>query len=335
MADIKELVKLAVDLHRGSIEKYSREQSSEALRQALIEANGGSSKMDARRIRDGKCGELFSIIEQILEATIIDELSADDFFNNMVEYKNVALGDKAVFEVEDADLFLVAKAASGTQAIRRQRLSGYNEVPVDTSVHVVRIYEELDRILAGRVDFNHMIDLVARSFKQCILEDIFTLWGTVATANNSTYVVSGSYSEDDLLELIEHVEAAAGGKTATIVGTKAAIRKAKESIQSDGAKEELHSMGYYGTFYGTPVIALPQRHKAGTTTFVFPDNVLTIVAGADKPIKFVYEGDPYMIRRDASENMDLTEEFFYSEKYGIAIAVANGIGGFGRYTITP
>ena len=243
MADIKELVKLAVDVHRGSVEKYSREQSNEALRQALIEANGGSTKLDPRRIRDGKCGELFSIIEQLIEATIVDELSADDFFNGMVEYKNVALGDKAVFEIEDAELFIVAKAASGTQAIRRQRLSGYNEVPVDTSVHVVRIYEELDRVLAGRVDFNHMIDLVARSFKQCILEDIFTLWGTVATVNNSTYVVSGSYDEDDLLDLVEHVEAAAGGKTATIVGTKAALRKAKESIQSDGAKEELHKMG--------------------------------------------------------------------------------------------
>lgn len=334
MADIRELVKLAVDVHRGSVEKYSREQSNEALRQALIEANGGSTKLDPRRIRDGKCGELFSIIEQLIEATIIDELSADDFFNGMVEYKNIVLGDKAVFEIEDAELFIVAKAASGTQAIRRQRLSGYNEVPVDTSVHVVRIYEELDRVLAGRVDFNHMIDLVARSFKQCILEDVYTLWGTVATVNNSTYVVSGSYDEDDLLELVEHVEAAAGGKTATIVGTKAALRKAKESIQSDGAKEELHKMGYYGTFYGTPVVALPQRHKAGTTTFVFPDNVLTIIAGADRPIKFVYEGDPYMIRRDASENMDLTEEYFYSEKYGIAVAVANGIGGFGRYTIT-
>ena len=55
---------------------------------------------------------------------------------------------------------------------------------------------------------------------------------------------------------------------------------------SDGAKEEYHNMGYAGTFFGTPVVAIPQRHQVGNTNFVFQDDVLTIVAGDDKPIKF-------------------------------------------------
>ena len=44
-------------------------------------------------------------------------------------------------------------------------------------------------------------------------------------------------------------------------------------------------MGYYGTFYGTPCVAVPQRHKIGSTEFVMDDDVLTIIAGDDKPIK--------------------------------------------------
>lgn len=99
------------------------------------------------------------------------------------------------------------------------------------------------------------------------------------------FPVAGSYSEDALLDLISHVEAAAGGEKATIIGTKKALRNLKESIMSDGAKEEFHNMGYVGTFFGTPVVATPQRHQIGSTSFVLSDNVLTIIAGDDKPIK--------------------------------------------------
>ena len=41
MADMKEIVKLAIDGYKGRVEKYSVGQSQEALRQALVEANGG------------------------------------------------------------------------------------------------------------------------------------------------------------------------------------------------------------------------------------------------------------------------------------------------------
>lgn len=336
MAEINNIVKLALDNYRGRVENYSKEQSNEALRQALIEANGGSTKLDYRKMRDGKCGELFTLIEEILKVTVVEALQQDDFFMSLVDFRNVAEGDKNIFEVEDANLFVVAKAADGTQAIRRQRLGGYHEVQIDTEVRAVRIYEELNRILAGRVDFNDMINKVAESFKRQMLDDVYALWKTAADGNlgGETYFPeAGEYDEDELLDLIAHVEAAAGGKTAMIIGTKKAIRNMKESIQADSAKEELHEMGYYGKFYGTPVMAIPQRHKVGTTEFVFDDDVLFIVAGDEKPIKFVYEGDPLVIRRDATENMDLTEEYFYAEKYGLGVVLAGDNAGIGRYEI--
>ena len=220
---------------------------------------------------------------------MIEGVQSDDFFNAFVDYKNVALGDKNVFIVEDNTLFVVDDVAEGNQGIRRQRLGGKSEVSIPTSMHAIRIYEELNRVLSGRVDFNVFIDKVAKSFSQKILNDIYTLWAgaTAADLGGVAYFpTAGTYNEDDLLDVISHVEAAAGGKTATIVGTKKALRNLKESIMSDGAKDEFHNMGYAGTFFGTPVVAIPQRHQVGSTNFVFQDDVLTIVAGDDKPIKF-------------------------------------------------
>lgn len=336
MADMQDIVKLATDAYNNRVTQYSVAESQEVLRKALVEANGGSTVLDYKKIRDGKCNGLFTLIEEILSRTVIEGLQGDEFFNSLVEFRNVAEGDKNVFVVKDSDLFVVADAADGTQGIRRQRIGHSTETSIPTSPKYVRIYEELNRVLSGRVDFNEFIDKVAESFRKRLLDDVYALW-TNATAAQLGGVVyfpeAGAYDEDELLDLISHVEAAAGGKQATLVGTKKGLRNLKESIQSDGAKDELHNLGYYGKFYGTPVVAVPQRHKVGSTEFVMDDDIITIIAGDEKPLKVVYEGDPLVLMGDPLQNADLTQEYLYSEKYGMGIVIAGQNAGIGRYEI--
>lgn len=336
MAEMKDIVKLAVDGYKGNVEKYSVAQSQEVLRQALVEANNGSTVLNYKDIRDGKCNGLFSLIEEILSRTVVEGLQGDEYFNALVDFRNVAEGDQNLFLVEDNNLFVVAEAADGTQGIRRQRLGGVKETSIPTSLKVVRIYEELNRVLAGRVDFNEFIRKVAESFRQKLLNDIYALWSGATAADMggvAYFPTAGTYDEDDLLDLISHVEAAAGGKTATIIGTKKALRNLKESIMSDGAKDELHNMGYFGKFFGTPCVAVPQRHQIGSTNFVLDDDVLTVIAGDDKPIKVVYEGNPIVLMGDPMTNADFTQEYLYGEKYGMGIVLAGGNSGIGRYEI--
>lgn len=334
MTDMKEIVKLAVDAYKGNVEKYSTKQSQDVLRQALIDANGGSTKLDYKAIRDGKCSGLFTLIEEILSRTVVEGLQGDEYFNALVDFRNLAEGDQNVFVVEDNTLFVVSEAADGTQGIRRQRLGGAKETSIPTSLKAVRIYEELNRVLSGRVDFNDFINKVAESFRQKLLNDVYGLWSgaTAADLGGVTYFpTAGSYDEEDLLDLIAHVEAAAGGKPSTIVGTKKAIRNLIPSIQGEGFKSDLYNLGYAGKFYGTPVVVTPQRHKVGSTDFVLKDDVLTIIAGDDKPIKVVYEGNPIVLMGDPTTNADFTQEYFYGEKYGMGIVLAGGNAGIGRY----
>lgn len=289
MTDVQNIVKLAADAYKGQLTQYSYADSQETIRQALIEANNGSTKLDYRAVRDGKCGGLFALLETILSNIVVGGLTGDEFFNALVDYRNVAEGDEPVFVVEDSIMFVVDDTAEGTQGTRRQRINGSTEVTVPTSLKTIRIYEELNRVLAGRVDFNTLIQKVADSMTQKIREDIYKLWmnATSTDFGGVTYFpAAGAYNAETLLTLIAHVEAAAGGKPATIIGTKKACRMLVEAVQSDSAKEELHSLGYYGNFYGTPVVAMPQRHKIGSTDFVYDDDILTIIAGDDKPIKF-------------------------------------------------
>ena len=334
MADMNEIVRLAVDAYHGVTTKYSVNESMDTLRQALVAANNGSTVMNYKDIRDGKCVGLFALIEEILSRTVVEGFQGDEYFNALVDFRNVALGDKNIFEVADRDLFVVADAADGTQGIRRQRLGGVTQTSIPTSFKVVKIYEEMNRVLSGQVDFNYFINKVAESFRRKLLDDIYGLWSSATAADfgGTTYFpAAGTYSEDALLDLINHVEAAANGATATIIGTKKAVRNLAPSIQGTDSKSDLYNMGYYGNFYGTSVVVTPQRHKVGSTDFIFPDNVLTVIAGDDKPIKCVYEGQSTVILGDLTKNSDLTQDYFYGEKYGMGIVLAGGNAGIGRY----
>lgn len=80
-------------------------------------------------------------------------------------------------------------------------------------------------------------------------------------------------------------------------------------------------------------MATPQRHQIGTTQFVLDDDVLTVIAGDDKPIKLVREGNPLVIPGNPLDNADLTQEYLYGEKWGAGIVLAGGNSGIGRYEI--
>ena len=224
--EMNNVVKAAVDGYKGCVEKYSVAQSNDLVREALIEANGGSTKLDYRKMRDGECKGVFTLLEQILKRTTIEGLQQNDFFTSLVEYVDVAAGDKPTFILPDTTLFTVDESADGTQAIRRQRLGGTSEITIPTSVKSIRVYEELSRVLAGRVDFNDLIAKVSESYQKRILEDIYKVWAGI-TANQigaTYYQMRGSYDEATLLDLIAHVEAAGNGGQAMILGTKKALR---------------------------------------------------------------------------------------------------------------
>lgn len=334
MENFNDIVKLAIDAYHGNTMKYSVAESNDVLREALIDMNGGSTKLDYKSMR--RHPEMFDLIETILANTVVEGFQDDAFFMNLVDFRNVALGDKNEFIVENDELFTVAEIAEGTQGVRRQRLAGASKISIPTTLKAVKIYDELNRIMAGQVDFNKMINAVGRSFRQQLLNDVYDLWSnaTATDLGGADYCVAGQYDEDALLDLIAHVEAAAGGKTATIVGTKKAIRALAPSIVADGYKDDLYNMGYAGKFYGSDVVALPQYHQINSTNFVLPDDSVTVIAGDQKPVKVVYEGQSTIITGDPLMHGDLTQDYLYADRYGAGIILAGGNAGIGRYDFT-
>jgi len=323
----KNLVQIAIDAYKGHVAgNYSVDDSMKALREALVELNGGSTKLDYKAIRDGKCNGVFALVEEIITKTVIEGLPDTCPLFDYVDFRNLALGDSNVFEIKDAGLFVVADMAEGTQGIRRQRVVGGEEIPVKTQVKGIKIYEELNRVLAGRIDFNELIDRVAKSFNAKINTDMYN--AVVGGFNGlvSPYKDGGAFDETKLAEIIDHVEAATG-KTAVILGSKQAVRKITGVTGADAnsAKEDLYNLGYFGKFHTTPIIAMNNAHKVGGTEFVL-GNDLYIIAGDDKFVKLVHEGDTLIINGNPLDNADLSMEYLMAQRYGVATAFAEQFG---------
>lgn len=325
--EMKDIKKVAIDLMNGKVAgNFSTGDAAESLRAALIAANGGSEKLNYKTFHRGN--ELFDLVEELIEVAVEAGLTSDNPIFDLVEYKNIADGDLNEFVTEGEAQFVVADAAAGIQGVRRQRISGGETVSVKTSTKIVRVYEELNRLLAGKITFDKFIDGVAKAFDKQILADAYkALKGITANTVNlgSQYVISGSYSEDKLLTLVEHVEAATG-KTARIIGTKTALRKVTTASVSDEAKSDLYNVGYYGKFNGTDMIALKQAHNADGSTFALDNNKLYVIAGDDRPIKVVNEGEGILIQKDAASNNDLTQEYVYGQAYGTGVICAEKLG---------
>lgn len=322
-----EILTVAIDAVKGNYGTFSAKQTSDDLRKAFIELNGGSTVISPKTFYKGTA--LFETIQELIPVIIEEGIKEEtNPLFDLVEYRNIKEGDSQEFVVEGDANFVVASVANGIRDVRRQRIVGGDTIKVNTETKTVRVYETLGRLLAGRIDFTKFVDGVAKAFKNYITEAAYAaIDGMTASTYglDDTYVISGSYNEEALLALVEHVEAATG-KTAKIYGTRTALRKLTGAEMSEAAKEDLYNIGHYGKLGGTDLIRLRQAHKPGTSAFALNDNKVFVLASDDKPIKFVNSGDGLLIEREAGENADLTREYVYGQAMGVGTVCAAKLG---------
>jgi len=328
MADRVKVIKLATDMIYGRVASNFADASknSEALVAQLIELNGGKKELSLKTFHRGN--EVFEIIEALIPAIVHEGLMGDEFFFNMVEYRNLELGDDIDFWTENKSEFIVADGSYGVTGVRRQRLGEMEKYNVATSLKVIKVYEEAKRLMAGRVDFDTFVQKVATAMAEKLKEDVYNAFASISATShglNSTYVPAGTYTEDELLELVEHVEISTK-RRAVIYGTRKALRKVTTAVRSREGDTDMYNMGYYGKFNGTDMIVVPQRHEVGTDNFLLDDDKIYILASDDKPIKVVNVGEGIIQVKEAVNTADFTQNYLYGQEFGVGLCFNEKIG---------
>ena len=315
MSDIQEI---SLDLYLNQPKKYSADEANEILRNAILDACGG--KFDRYTFMDNK-GKVFAVLSETLQVAV--GYAMYEKFSELADFHNVALGDTIKFKIEDTSLFKVYVTSRGNRDIDRQKL--YDKyITVQTERIAIKIYEELDRMLAGRINWATMINRVADSMAHEIGRRIYNAVYGAYDVLSAPYQVSmsGTFSATALETAIAHVEASTG-KTAKVMGTKAMLGKITDAEVSDEMKNTKNKMGHYGVFRGTALEVLPQGHLAGTNTFAVNDAFLIVVPDGEKIVKVVTEGETIVDDKTDGDRNDEQIEFYMAENIGISVIKSN------------
>lgn len=188
--------------------------------------------------------------------------------------------------------------------------------------------------MAGRVDWAGFIQKIYEAFDKKVNDIVYASVMAIGSdlRSSTQFNKTGSLDRDTLITLLEDVQAA-NGTDVVIMGTKAALTKLTKlsdvSWISESMKNERYTTGRLGLWEGTRLVEIPQAFAPNDTSKKLVDNNrLLIMPEADNRfIKLYDEGDAQIKQiNDAATNMDMTYEYEYIQKMGVATVVNRKFG---------
>ena len=237
---------------------------------------------------------VFAIVEEVIREGIINESWRNAFFDQFVESKSQARGDKTVFYVEARNELVVSRISKdGKVALDRQRFDEGDELEVKVATYGIKVYEHLARILLGRGDWSGLVARLYEAVEQHIAEKTYATFNTVCNNLPTMFCHAGAYDRKLIGEAIRNVKMASGASSVVLYGTDIALQGLDDvTFFSDDMKNELYQNGRLGKWYGNLLVELPNSFKQGTALqeLVMPDDVIYIIPNnVEKPVKLVVE----------------------------------------------
>lgn len=330
----QELSKICVDYIRNpkSVLNFSEGEDFDiTLRNAFYDLLG-TTEITKKMLKRNTNKELvFEVLTEVITENFLKSVEQDEFFTQFVEYKNIELGDTNEFYVEDDGILTVSEHSGNHWNIRRQKLEGGTRFPVATKAYSIGVYADFYAFLTGRVSFEKLIAKTSQALRLKFYEEIAASFASGAAQLPAQFQASGVYSEQDLIELHDHVQASSGSNP-IIFGTKSALAKITSGLAvewySNEMKNERNSTGRIGTYLGMTLVELPVVHKAGTFDFAYDNNQLLVLPNNnDRFIKFVWEGDEEIKQTENQrENNDMNHEYLYITRFGTSVVFSSLFG---------
>ena len=327
----------------GNQRKISKKEANKAVRKILMEVcdlTEGDLKSEKRRKRALKehAVEVFELIESDIDFKVETGFRENEWFQNYVDMRNIALGDDEEFWTKEKIMFVVSEISGNHHNITMQHLNEGTSTRLHVKRYGMKVGKDIDLILLGRVDFTELTDKIAEAFAYKVMELCFS--GVYSAAdklpNKSQFVKTGVLGADTKSQfdtLLEDV-GMANNADVVIMGTKTALKKLNALCEvdwrSDSQKESVATTGRLGFYEGTELIEVPQRFVLNDVTKkLIPDNKLLIFAkNQEKFVWFTDKGETEILE-EGQQKGDLADDFQTYEvqrSFGVAIQLPQYFG---------
>lgn len=345
----KELAQFMIANYKGQVNvpaNFSAEGKPATAEEAITDAfhqimgtNKHSDVMDYKRaLRNPQIQlGLFAVIEEVLNEGFIKEEWQIPFFDQFVETRSQARGDKTVFYVKSRNEVVVSRVAKdGKVELDRQRFDEGHELTVKTETYAVKVYEHLVRIMLGRATWGEFVAKMYEAKERHIAEKCYEAFAGVVENLPNQFVHRGSYDAAKIKEVIRNVKLLSGASSVTLLGTDLAL----DALTQDGSikylgsadvQNEIYRTGRLGFWHGNPCVQLPNGFKLGTglEEMVLSDKVVYIIPNVEeKPVKLVLE--PQLLDPNEADfvRTDETIELTLKWSAGVNIICGTAIGAF-------
>ncbi|WP_300449287.1 hypothetical protein [Fusobacterium sp.] len=322
--EIKEFREFSRDLYNGTVAEFSVQEANDKLRKLIKKMCGGEYSLHA--FLDNKY-KIFAVMSELLTVTT-SELSRD-VFEPIAEFKDTAFGDRVEFEVENPELFEVSVIASGTNDLLRQKLMN-GKVKTDSFNMGVKIYNEFTEFMTGRIDWDKLIEKVAKSFNHKVTEVIGKEWSKAYSTIDSKFKATGTFDADKFVELAQKIASYSPNGTVKVYGSKTALSKIKgREYLADDAKERKEK-GYISLFEGIECVELVNSWDKDTDTWALDNDTLFILPDGQKPLLIGFEGDAIVLDEVEGKRKDMQLEYFMSRMVHLGV-LKSAIYGIYKY----
>lgn len=323
--------------------KISKRKANDQLREvvySILELNDRPTKRDIKRALKKHGTELFEVIEEVVDMVVDTGFHENEFFNDFVEYRNIAAGDSVEFWTDEKMILSIAKVSGSHHDFILQRPAKGQSYTVPLSRYGAAVGADIDRYLVGQEDWATLVGMIAKAFTIKIQNEIYAqMMNAYQQITPQAQFVSngtlGDATKDAFDEIISNVQTA-NDAPVIIMGTKIALKKinalAKVDWRADSQKEDVARMGRLGSYEGTTLVEIPQRFEINDVTHkLVNDNLLLIMPAVDnKFVKFVDQGETEIdeITQKGEEHgrIDDVMKYEVQRSFGVGVQIGRYFG---------
>ena len=268
----------------------------------------------------------FAVVDATVNAILPQVLTPA--FGLFTDFRFVSLGDVVKFKIKPNQFFTVSKGGTGERTIHRQK-DFAQDIIVAPVEHIVTVYTDMYRVLAGKEDIADFVARVVLAIEQAMYGD--ALNALMTGLNNlptGTYNISGAFDMKTLVKMAETVQVYNAGVRPVIAGSATALM----NVLPDS------TLGYRGNYdanggsieliknvYGYDVIKMNNAAAQGGG-LVLPDNKIFVVSPAqDKLVKGVVS-NALTNSNQFYDNADLTSDYTTRKMWEFVYASAAKAG---------
>lgn len=299
-----------------------------------------ATKRERKRAMEDHGKELFRIMEDTIDIAKERGFAANEWYNQFVEERNLAMGNDNLFTTNDEVILNVARVSGDHHDISLRRLGGNESYSLPMFTYGVAVGGDIDLFLMGRKSWNEYVDAITNAYLLKLQTEVFA---EVMNFDNNTTVPaafkgSAALTKANKAEFdkkLQYVSMVNGNVPVTIFGTGVALGQLDNLLDvnwlADSEKEAHAQFGRIGHYGRHNLYEIPQRidpkekFNGETLKTLIPDNVLLFIAGEDRWVKVVRQGESEINevteKGEANGYMDDMQKYEVQESYGVGTQI--------------